>query len=79
MSDDKSISNLTVLVEQVIDQNNRVLEAVESMRDELKTKTSQTDLEEVKADIKAIKAAVTDTNRRVQDHEQRITQLEAAA
>jgi len=36
------------------------------------------ELVEVKGNIKIIKAAVTDTNKQVQDHETRLVQLETA-
>jgi hypothetical protein len=36
----------------------------------------QSDMDEVKQDIKVIKTAVTATNHDVQDHEKRITRLE---
>ncbi|HLC92010.1 MAG TPA: hypothetical protein VJC09_03075 [Candidatus Saccharimonadales bacterium] len=38
----------------------------------------EVDMDEVKSDLKTIKAALKDTNHQVQDHERRITQLEAA-
>lgn len=39
----------------------------------------QSDISELKIDMKVVKRAVTDTNRDITDHEQRIQKLEAAA
>lgn len=55
-----------------------VLEAVSQIRDDIKGLARKDDLEEVKQDVKIIRAAVTDLSSQVTNHEQRITTLEHA-
>lgn len=76
----QSIRSLGVLIETVIDQNRAVMEAVSDMQAKV---ARLTHIEEAvtgtQADIKTIRAAVTDTNQQVHNHEHRITRLEASA
>ena len=67
-----------VLLEHVRDQNKAVLEAVSDMRAELKRVPKREEFDELKQDVKVIKAAVTDLSRQVNDHEHRIGDLETA-
>ena len=72
----KSDNYTDVLLEDVNDKFDRIMDAVSQMQDELKLKANQSDIDEIKADIKIIKAVLTDTNEQVQHHEKRITTLE---
>lgn len=67
-----------VILEDIDHKMDGVVEAVGQMRDEMKTLAKQEDLEEVKADIKIIKAVVTDQSKQLDSHEKRITTLETA-
>jgi uncharacterized protein YoxC len=73
---DKDYTN--VLLEDMNSKFDRLIEVVGQMKDEIQTFAKQSDLEEVKADVKVIKAAVTDLSSHVDNHEVRITNLEAA-
>jgi len=73
MSTDKD--NLEVILEDMNGKFDRMLEIVSLTREEMATKA---ELEEVKSDVKVIKAAVIDQNAQLNDHERRITHLEAA-
>ncbi|HEX5448314.1 MAG TPA: hypothetical protein VFW90_03905 [Candidatus Saccharimonadales bacterium] len=64
------------LLEDINGKFDAVLNGLQGIREVM---ARQEDLEEVKADIKTIKIAVTDTSTQVQDHERRITHLEAKA
>jgi predicted nucleic acid-binding Zn-ribbon protein len=66
-----------ILLEEIRDQNKAVLEAVGEMRRELSNVPKRDEFEELKEDVKVIKAAVTDISQQVTDHEHRITRLEA--
>jgi hypothetical protein len=67
-----------LLLEQIRDQNKAVLEAVGDMRAELKRVPKREEFDELKQDVKIIKAAVTDLSRQVNNHEHRIGNLETA-
>jgi predicted nucleic acid-binding Zn-ribbon protein len=69
---------MAVLLEEIRDQNKAVLEAVGDMRKDLATVPKREEFDELKQDVKIIKAAVTDLSHQVTDHERRITDLEAA-
>lgn len=70
---------LGILLEEIRDQNKAVLEAVGDMQKHVaKLPKMETSIEELKQDMKIIKAAVTDMSNQQNDHEQRISQLEAA-
>lgn len=68
---------LGILLEEIRDQNKAVLETVGDMRAELKKVPKRDEFDELKQDVKVIKAAVTDLSHQVNDHERRITRLEA--
>ncbi|MDQ3158910.1 MAG: hypothetical protein M3P98_02120 [bacterium] len=69
-----------VLVEQLVDQNDRILEAVQSMQTNVvKIPKIERDLEEIKQDISAIKYVTKDHSTELRDHENRITVIEAKA
>lgn len=65
-----SNNSTDILLEDMNGKFDVVLELVGQMRDEMKTLAKQEDLEEVKADVKVVKAAVTDLSHQVQGHEQ---------
>ena len=67
-----------VLLEDMNHKFDLLLEIVGQMRDEMKTLAKQTDLEEVKQDVKVVKAAVTDLSLQVHGHEKRFTKLKTA-
>ena len=77
MSDSED-NYIGVLLEQIRDQNRAVLEAVGSMQEELKRVPKREEFDELKQDVKVIKAAVTDLSHQVTDHEHRIGHLESA-
>lgn len=65
-------NHLGILLEDMNSKMDGVVEAVGQIQDQIKVLPAmQSDLTEVKNDVKAIKAVVT-------NHEQRITQLEIA-
>jgi wobble nucleotide-excising tRNase len=66
-----------VLLDDMNGKFDILLDGMKSMHDEMKTLAKQTDLEVVKQDVKAIKLVLTDTNKQVQDHEHRVSRLEA--
>lgn len=77
MSDDNNYFG--VILEEIRDQNKRVLEVVGNMQKQVnKIPGVEEDLQEIKTDIKVIKAAVVDTSNQVHDHEHRLTKLETA-
>lgn len=67
-----------VLLEQIRDQNKAVLEAVSGIRAELAQVPKREEFDELRQDVKIIKAAVTDLSQQVADHERRLSRLEAA-
>lgn len=68
-----------VMLEEIRDQNKAVLEIVGGMQAQMKLLATKEALQEVADDVRMLKIAMTDTNREVQNHEQRITALEQAA
>jgi uncharacterized protein YoxC len=69
-----------VILEDIQDKLARILEATDALRDvPAKINTIDERLVNVEADVKTIKAAVTDTSRQVKDHGVRIAHLEQAA
>lgn len=67
-----------VLIEDLDSKFDAVIEMVGQMRDDVKSLAKQVDLEEIKSDVKVVKAAVTDISHTLHDHEARITNLETA-
>jgi len=78
MSDD-DVRYFGVMFEEIRDQNRAVLEAVGDMQRAVAALPEmKQDIAELKADMKVVKAAITDVSRQLADHELRITRLEAA-
>ena len=74
------IRHMSVLMEQVLAQNQLILEAVGDMQEKVKLIPAiAEDVAILKADMKTVKAAVTDTNRDLRALEDRVARLEAAA
>ena len=72
---DSSKNYTDILLERLFDQNKLILEAVSGIKD-LPTRD---EFDGMKADIKVIKAAVTDQSKELADHERRIIRLESRA
>jgi len=73
------MSDNDILLEHMDNRFDAVIEAVGQMQDQLKVLPAmQADLEEVKSDVKTIKAVVTDQSSQLNDHETRISVLESA-
>jgi hypothetical protein len=62
------LRHLSVLVEQVINQNNGVLEAVGDMQRKIADLPTRDEFNELKQDVKIIKAAVVDVSRDLTEH-----------
>ena len=76
---DADVRYFGVMLEELRDQNKAVLEAVGDMQRAVAALPAmQHDIAELKADMKVVKAAITDVSRQLADHELRITRLEAA-
>jgi hypothetical protein len=67
-----------ILLEEIRDQNRAVLEVVGTMQERLEQTALQSDLEEVKQDVKTGNAALKATNEQLIDYETRLTKLEQA-
>ena len=76
MSSDKD--HLEVILEDMNGKFDRLIEVTVQIQDELRTKPSREEFDDLKADVKIIKAAVTEHSVQLNDHEKRITHLEAA-
>jgi hypothetical protein len=69
-----------IILEEIRDQNKAVLEAVSDMRQNVALiPEMKTDIEELKQDVRTIKAAVTATNKDLSKLDTRVTVLEQAA
>ncbi len=69
-----------ILLGEIRDQNRALLEGQRQMLGvPAKVDKIEEDVAELKIDMKAVKAAVRATNVDLQDHERRITRLEATA
>lgn len=68
----------SMILEEIRDQNKVLLEAFSGMRDELNRLPKREEFDELKQDVKVIKATVTDLSGQVSNHETRITRLETA-
>lgn len=79
MSEDQ----VKVIIEHFDDKFSAFLENVETIVDKkvrsIVREELTSELDPIKTDIKVIKAAVTDTNKGVKDHEIRLTRLEQKA
>ncbi len=77
MRKDDKYSDL--VLEEIRSQNVAVLESVKQIQDAFQTLATKDEVAEVKADVKAIRAAITYTNKDLIDLDQRVTVLEQAA
>ncbi len=59
-------------------QNKAILEIVTDTQKKVADLPTRDEFTELKQDVKVIRAAVTDLSRQVDNHEQRVTRLEAA-
>jgi peptidoglycan hydrolase CwlO-like protein len=67
-----------MLLEDMNSKFDFLIEAVGQMRDEIKSLPAvDANVQEIKADIKIVKAAVVDTSSQVQQQDKRITRLES--
>jgi hypothetical protein len=73
-----SNDHTNIILEEMNSKFDAVVEAVGQMQDDIKTLAKQADLDEIKADIKIVKAAVVDHSNHINDHEKRVTRLESA-
>lgn len=71
-------NDVAILLEEIVSQNKAVLEIVGDMQKSMGALTKQSDLEEVKSDVKIVKAAIINTNKDMQQIDRRVTDLEAA-
>lgn len=69
---------MTTMFEQMLDKFEAISEMFHSMQEQIKTLATKAELQEVADDVKAIRYALTETNKDVADHERRITRLEQA-
>ncbi len=67
-----------VLLEEIRDQVCVLFDAVGSIQDELKQVPKRDEFEELKADVRTIKAVVMDNCKQLDGHEKRIAALEIA-
>lgn len=70
-----SSDDTKLILEHFDDKFATLLENIDTLVDN-KLKPIKEDISELKADMKTVKAAVTETSVQVQDHEERITILE---
>ncbi len=75
-SDDNYVG---VLLEQIRNEIKAVHKEAGGMREELANVPKRKEFNELKDDMKVVKAAVTDISHQMNDHEHRITRLEAKA
>jgi predicted nucleic acid-binding Zn-ribbon protein len=76
---DMNDNYLGVLLEKMSDELKAIHEEVGGMHEELKQVPKRGEFDDLKQDVKIIKAAVTDLSHQVSDHEHRITRLEATS
>jgi len=70
--------NLEIILEDMNGKFDRLIEVTAQIQEELKTKASQESVDDIKADLKIVKAVVTEHSGQLHDHEARITRLETA-
>lgn len=75
MTKDDNYTN--VILEDINAKFDRLIEVVGQLSDDIQQKANQSDIDEIKADTKVIRAAVTDTGDQVSELERRVVQLEA--
>lgn len=75
----QEVRHMSVLMEQVLSQNQLIMESVGDMQDKVKLIPAiAEDVAILKADMKIVKAAITDTNKELHSLDRRVTRLEAA-
>jgi hypothetical protein len=67
---------LNLIVEEMRSQFKVVHEAVADIRRIVNNQPTRQEFDELRADVKTIKAALKDTNKQVANHEIRLTKLE---
>jgi hypothetical protein len=67
-----------VLLEQLVDQDKAVLEAVGDIQRKVANLPTRDDFDELRRDMKTTMSALRDVSGQVADHEIRISALEAA-
>jgi hypothetical protein len=67
-----------VLLEQLVDQNKAVLEAVGDIQHKVAHLPTRDEFDELRRDVKATMSALRDASGQVAGHETRISALEAA-
>ena len=75
MANDNDYS--AVLLEQIVDQNKAVLEAVSDIRHKVADLPTRDEFDELRRDVKTTMSALRDVSGQVADQETRITALEA--
>lgn len=73
--EEENYTNL--MLKEMREKFNIVIEITTGILQQLENKANQSDLEEVKTDIKVIKYATKQTNKIIGGHENRITKLKA--
>jgi len=68
-----------VLLEDINGKFDAVLDGISGIRERVDNLPARDEFNDVKDDIRTIKSAVKGTNKRLEDHEKRITKLETAA
>ena len=77
MDDSKTTRYMAVMMEEIKDNVQILMEAFALMQQNMKLLAQASDLEDVKSDVKTIKKIVTENNRQLNNHDKRITKLEA--
>ncbi len=65
---DADVNHLSVLMEHVVDQNRAVLEAVGDIQRKVADLPTRAEFDELKQDVRIIKAAVVDLSRDLAEH-----------
>jgi hypothetical protein len=73
-----SNDHTNIILEEMNSKFDVVVEAVGQMQEQIKDIPKRDEFEELKSDVKIIKAAVVDHSNHINDHEKRITRLETA-
>lgn len=59
------------------DEIKAISEALSGLQEQVRNLPTRDEFNDLKSDMKVVKAAVTDTSHQVNDHERRLTKLEA--
>ncbi len=74
-----TVRELGVLIEHNASQTQLILEILQSQQRQIAQLPTRDEFNELKSDLKIVKAAVTDSGAQLHDHERRIAHLEAKA